>query len=276
MNKVILGLILAVCLLGMALVMLNERLGRKSETPPPQAARETTMPSLADVNAPPENTESARVIEEERRLAENIAAQARDYESEEAREALAPPREDINPAPATPPRLPEARPAPQPKPAVAKPEPRPEAKPGPGQEPKPVAEKPAPEKPKPSAEKPAPEKPKPAAEKPKAESPKQEAPKTITKFVVFSRDKGATIRITGSAALKPKTMLLENPTRLVIDLNGDWKFTDNPGIPKNDLVSAIRVGKTGNRVVLDLKEKPRVWRLIPSKNSDSFDIRVDK
>lgn len=259
MNKVILGLILAVCLLGMALVMLNERLGRKNETAQPAPAQEATMPSLADVGAPAQSTESAKVIDDERRLAAAVAEKARDFEDEEAREALAPPRAEIKPEPA----LPE--PTVPPKSAPVKPEPRPEAKPEPRPEPRPapVAEKPTPEKPAPARD----------AEKPK---PAKSVDKTITKFVVFSREKGATVRLTGSSSLQPKSMLLENPTRLVIDLNGDWKFPDNPGIPKNDFISGIRVSKTGNRVVFDLKEKPRVWRLIPSKSADSFDVRVDK
>ena len=254
MNKVILGLILAVCLLGMALVMLNERLGRKSETAPSTAAQETAMPSLDDVSAPRQPEESARIIAEENRIAAEVAANARNYEEEEARESLASPAEEIKPSPA--PRLPDP-----PKPAQARPDPKPE--PAPEQKPAPVAEKPAQEKPKPAKE----------ADKPK---PPKSADKTITKFVIFSREKGATVRLIGSSPLQPKSMLLENPTRLVIDLNGDWKFPDNPGIPKNDLISGVRVGKSGNRVVFDLKEKPRAWRVIPAKNSDSFDVRVDK
>ncbi|MBD5608489.1 MAG: AMIN domain-containing protein, partial [Desulfovibrio sp.] len=188
-----------------------------------------------------------------------VAEKARDFEDDEAKEALAPPRAEINPEP----RLPEP-PVPA-KPTPIKPEPRPETKPESKPEPKstPVAEKPAPEKPAPARE----------TEKPKAA---KTADKTITKFVVFSREKGATVRLTGSSPIQPKSMLLENPMRLVIDLNGDWKFPDNPGIPKNDLISGIRVSNTGNRVVFDLKEKPRVWRLIPSKSADSFDVRVDK
>ena len=50
MNKVILSLLLAVCILGMALIMLNERLGRKSE-PAPAPAAEVSQPTTPDNGA---------------------------------------------------------------------------------------------------------------------------------------------------------------------------------------------------------------------------------
>ena len=46
MNKVILSLILAVCILGMALIMLNERLGRRAE-PAPAPLAEISFPETA-------------------------------------------------------------------------------------------------------------------------------------------------------------------------------------------------------------------------------------
>ncbi|MCD7983328.1 MAG: hypothetical protein LUG19_03620, partial [Desulfovibrio sp.] len=50
MNKVILSLLLAVCILGMALIMLNERLGRKSE-PAPAPSAEVSQPTAPDNGA---------------------------------------------------------------------------------------------------------------------------------------------------------------------------------------------------------------------------------
>ena len=86
MNKVILGLILAVCILGMALVMLNERLGRKNDySPPPMAesgfSQDTSVvPEKVDIPTPTETYKSSREI------AENVIARER----EQARAALAP------------------------------------------------------------------------------------------------------------------------------------------------------------------------------------------
>ena len=280
MNKVILGLILAVCLLGMALVALNERLGRKSEAPLDGPAE------VADAADP-------RALEEERRLAAEVAARARGFENSEAREALAPPRPaDASPMPPrlTPPGEPRPEPepgaqaVPKPKPAPvpapeARPEPRAEAMPERAPEPRPEA-KPEP-RPAPKAEtKPEPKPRAPErAEAPKAqEKPAAKGARVVNKFVVYSRENGATVRVGGAAPMQPKSMLLENPDRLVIDLNGEWELPEKPGVPKNDLVSGVRVGKTasGSRLVLDLKAKPRVWRLIPARNSDGFDVRVDK
>ncbi len=50
MNKVILSLILAVCILGMALIMLNERLGRRAE-PAPAPLAEISQPAVPDNDA---------------------------------------------------------------------------------------------------------------------------------------------------------------------------------------------------------------------------------
>ena len=50
MNKVILSLLLAVCILGMALIMLNERLGRKFE-PAPTPSAEISQPAAPNNGA---------------------------------------------------------------------------------------------------------------------------------------------------------------------------------------------------------------------------------
>ena len=44
MNKIIMGLIVAVCVLGMALIMLNEKLGRKPD-PAPVTAEAPSVPT---------------------------------------------------------------------------------------------------------------------------------------------------------------------------------------------------------------------------------------
>lgn len=292
MNKVILGLILAVCVLGLALVLLNERLGRKSDgSPINQIAAEEK------VNKPvgfPEVREQAqtRPVTSPRREPADLS-QAMAFETGEAREALAPPaieKNDENPgagesavdSPASerelfappqaaveeqPPEAPQAAVAPSPEEKSVE---RVEAKPVESPTVKPVektAEKPA-EKPK-TVEK-APEK---TVEKPKT------AEKSVDRFVVFSREKGATIRIGGNSRLNFKHMELENPARVVLDFDGDVKFPSAaPGVPKNELVKSVRVGKQGDktRVVIDLLEKPRTTRILPAKSGASVDIRVDK
>ncbi|MBD5538895.1 MAG: AMIN domain-containing protein, partial [Desulfovibrio sp.] len=102
-------------------------------------------------------------------------------------------------------------------------------------------------------------------------------PRTITRFVVFARDTGATVRLTGNGPLRYKSMNLENPDRVVLDLEGDWEVKA-PAVPKNPLVSAVRVGDMDGRtrIVIDLKGKPRTARVIPAKTGDGVDVRVDQ
>lgn len=253
MNKVFLGLILAVCVLGMALVMLNDRLGRKPEPRPAPVA------------------ESAR---QTMRVPEEIAAQARDMELAEA--ALAPPAERERDGQAgTIPGRPDFKPEapdmaePAPKPAPAAPKPLPPAKTETAARPEPAIKP----EPRPAAEPAArPEPPKTAAANPAA------GEKSATKFVIYARDKGATVRMGGNARMDYSSMTLENPNRVVVDLAGDWKFPPNPGIPKNELVSAVRVGQNGDktRLVIDLKLKPRKVLLVPFKNGTGVDVRLDR
>ena len=331
MNKVILGLILAVCILGMALVMLNERLGRKNDySPPPMAesgfSQDTSVvPEKVDIPTPTETYKSSREI------AENVIARER----EQARAALAPllvqeaaPGErmtseqerealrlaagvqleseaetpDIPPSAAKPT---ENAQKPAAKPALPKPAPEQQQKPKQPVEqpakPKPAVEQP--QKPKTVAEQPAkptpaqPEKPKEQPEKAEKQNPAQDAPEKanvhpepakpaaaktshdIKRFVVYARENGATVRITGNGAMAWRSMTLDNPPRVVLDLDGQWKFPPNPVIPKNDLVTNVRIGNSsGNRtrVVIDLREKPKSARVIGARDGDGFDVRVDK
>lgn len=269
MNKVFLGLILTVCILGMALVMLNDRLGRKAEPRPPAATQ-----------TPINDTE--------------MAINARFMELAEAAKALAPPPPDRLPdvqpesrtepparvADTPPPDIPPAAAAPQmPSPRVdqlnraeRQEHPAVETKATPQREEGPRAPAPKPPKAEPA-------KAEPAKAEVRPETPKVTATgNTATRFVIYARDKGATVRLGGNGKMAYSSMTLDNPPRIVIDLNGDWKFPPNPGIPKNDLVSAVRVGQNGDktRIVIDLKEKPRKVNLVPFKGGDGVDVRVDK
>lgn len=278
MNKVMLGLILAVCLLGMLLVMLDERLGRKA--PEPRTVAETVVPQPYDP------------LESPQMPAEVIAA-----EDAEARSALAPPpaaREEAAaptaaPAAPEPPAAAPARqvpPPPQPTaapvPAVASPAPQPAepasppaqaAAPTPALQPAPVVQPDTPAQQAPVAQSanPAPQPAQPAASPPPASN-------TVTRFVVYSREKGATVRIGADKPIKYSSMTLENPNRVVLDLDGQWEFPPDPGIPRNDLVEHVRIGKNGDktRVVIDLKDKPRQSRVVTSNNGATVDVRVDR
>lgn len=286
MNKVILGLILAVCVLGMTLVMLNERLGRRSETHsvatvgtvstmsenranfdrPSGTLNSTPSPSAPTI---PENPPAATAPEPQGESAREMAAAAIRLEKDEADAALAPPQTLEAP--------PEIAPVETPS--------EPALEPGAVRVHESTARD-APQPPEENASESVETKIEPRAE-PKAEKPRETkkepkpvaGPKTITRFVVFSRENGATVRIAGNAPIKYRSLNLDNPNRLVIDLDGVWQFPAAPGIPKNDLVSAVRIGKQGNdktRVVIDLKGKPRIARVVPSRGGEVLDARVDK
>lgn len=273
MNKVILGLILAVCILGMALVMLNERLGRKTES-----ASTQTQTEKAENAAPPESETWQQSVPPQAPPAVE-AERARAMEIAEARENLAPPmRED---ATVKVPVLPESRPMAE----EAREENRPQLPPAPAiVEQTPVETPSAAEKQQTaSAQKASPAasaeiRKAPKTEKEQPKNAAQSSARVINRFVVFARDGGATIRVGSPAKISFTNMTLENPDRVVVDMDGTWQFPANPGIPKNEMVSKIRTGKLGDktRVVIDLKGKPRSVRVIPAKTGDGFDVRVDK
>ncbi|MDE6734909.1 MAG: AMIN domain-containing protein [Desulfovibrio sp.] len=278
MNKTIFFLILAVCILGMALILLNQRLGRAPE-PRPTARAEQSVVADAPMTEPapeypvptraPSPEEDAprapaalpeaveRAAESEREAAAAAAA-ALAVEQKEATEAL----KAVPPAPVTPPAAATAQATPK-APAASAPAEAPA---------RPAASAPA------RAPEPAAAPAKKAASQEKTPAPSHAAgPRAITRFVVFARDTGATVRLTGNGPLRYKSMNLENPDRVVLDLEGDWEVKA-PAVPKNPLVSAVRVGDLDGRtrIVIDLKGKPRTARVIPAKTGDGVDVRVDQ
>lgn len=281
MNKTIFFLILAVCILGMALILLNQRLGRAPEPRPTARAEQSVVadapmtepapeypvpapapaPSLAPglaedaPGAPVALPEAVERAAESEREAAAAAAAALAVEQKEATEAL----KAVPPAPQTPPVTPPPAPA-----AAAQPKAPAETAA------RPAAAARAPEHAAAPAKK--------AASQEKAPAQAGAAgPRTITRFVVFARDTGATVRLTGNGPLRYKSMNLENPDRVVLDLEGDWEVKA-PAVPKNPLVSAVRVGDLDGRtrIVIDLKGKPRTARVIPAKTGDGVDVRVDQ
>lgn len=335
MNKIIMGLIVAVCVLGMALIMLNEKLGRKPD-PVPVA---TEAPSVSTSEGPGSaGLPSGRPATED--MMTSLPAP-----SPSPAPSLTPPPAPVAPvaeapaapafsfggetdtAPATLPPLPQTTP-PAPEPVQA-PAPEVEA-PLPSASPVPVPPLPEERKdvPVPSlassvvaahereaaADTPreAPEKPKAApapgkkeekareskadvepakAESTREESRKKETPrkeaapakakassaeKSVERFVVYAREDGATVRIVGNANISYKPMVLTGPDRVVVDLDGDWDIKA-PGIPKNDLVTNVRIGKLNGktRVVIDLNSSAKT-RYTLSKDRRMLDVRVDK
>lgn len=252
MNKVILSLLVAVCVLGMALIMLNERL-RKPEpaTPagiiapvtPPDAAPPVGAGGPITAGGPAAGTQPQPYLPPQSQAGipdRNASSEA------PARAPIPSLKADEKSAPVN------GFASSDPQPAVAKPV----------VQPKPVT--------------PVTEKTTAAAELSKEKTAKT-APqnKTITKFVVLARDKGATVRLVGAAPIVYKNMQLSGPDRLVIDLDGKWQVKA-PGVPKNPAVTNVRIGKEGDktRIVIDIAGKVQP-KFTLSKDGHTLDIRLD-
>ena len=141
----------------------------------------------------------------------------------------------------------------------------------------PVAEEKAPQQEK-KAEKAVAEKP---AEKPqpKVSEPKQEKEQAKEGVVVLTTKapaklaagqtaitatrlelgKSVVFRMTGAAPIKTKTLLLKDPNRYVVDLQGNWGI-QLPRVPKDLWISGIRLGhhEESTRLVFELTRVPGV------------------
>lgn len=97
------------------------------------------------------------------------------------------------------------------------------------------------------------------------------------RVTVLTRNGGATVRLSASDEITYKHMILTQPDRFVIDLNGRWDVSTD-AIPSNPLVTNIRLGRFKNRtrVVIDMSSQPRNARANLSKNRCRLDVRVDR
>lgn len=248
MNKIFLWIVLAVIILGLLLILLNTRMGQSGDAPVPadnsvSAPVKPAPPVTPGTPADGENLAAAGVKP-------SPAAVERGFAFETGEET---PATAENPAPASPGTTPLT--------AAAHDEKAPAAAPAAPAAPAEVkkAEKPAP-KPQPAPRKAAP-------------APKNQ---TITNFVVFVRDGGATIRLDASSPIRFKHLELTSPSRVVVDLQGIWKLSE-PGVPKGEMVKDVRLGKKGSdtRIVIDLHAKAKT-RYILTKGKKRLDIRLDK
>lgn len=248
MNKVFLWIVLAVIILGLLLILLNTRMGQSGDTPAPAdnsvSAPATSAPPAAQPPLPVPVTPSSPADGEKLAAAgvkPSPAAVERGFAFDTGEESGMPPVTAESPEaapPATAPSHAESR--------------------------------------QPAA---------PAEEKAAAPAPKaQTAPRktasaqaqTVTNFVVFVRDGGATIRLETSSPIRFKHLELTSPSRVVVDLQGTWKIKE-PGVPKGEMVKDVRLGKKGSdtRIVIDLHAKAKT-RYILTRGKKRLDIRVDK
>ena len=248
MNKVFLWIVLAVIILGLLLILLNTRMGQSGDTPAPAdngvSAPVAGTPPAAQPPLPVPVTPGTPADGEKLAAAgvkPSPAAVERGFAFDTGEESGMPPVTAESP---------EAAP-----PATAT---------SPAETRQPAA---------------------PAQEKAAAPAPKaQPAPKktssaqaqTVTNFVVFVRDGGATIRLEASSPIRFKHLELTSPSRVVVDLQGTWKVKE-PGVPKGEMVKDVRLGKKGSdtRIVIDLHARAKT-RYILTRGKKRLDIRVDK
>lgn len=252
MNKIFLWIVLAVIILGLLLILLNTRMGQSGDAQAPAdnsvSAPVTPAPPVAQ---PPLPVTPGSPADGEKLAAAGVkpspAAVERGFAFDTGEETAAATAGDTAPAgpgmapPAAAGHDEKARPVPAPAPAEKK------------------AEKPA-AKPQPAPRKAAP-------------APREQ---TITNFVVFVRDGGATIRLDASSPIRFKHLELTSPARVVVDLHGTWKLSE-PGVPKGEMVKDVRLGKKGDdtRIVIDLHAKAKT-RYILTRGKKRLDIRLDK
>ncbi|HJA78799.1 AMIN domain-containing protein [uncultured Desulfovibrio sp.] len=288
MNKAFIGILIAVCVLGMALIMLTEWKASKNEaepvpsagsvapapqeapplsggslTPPAAGGNVATAPALSPappVPSVPEAPSPAPAVPTPPSEALERGFAFNDTDTPPESPAVAPlPPADAADKPLEAPALDGARlpggEAPS-RPAL-----------GSGGQAAPEAPAKADAAPVETAkpEKKADKKPEPAAKA-----------RTVTRFVVFARETGATVRIEGSSPIDYKYLTLDNPPRVAVDLVGEWTVKA-PGVPRNPAVTNVRLGKLEGRtrVVIDLSGESKV-RYILSKDRKRLDVRIDR
>ncbi len=86
--------------------------------------------------------------------------------------------------------------------------------------------------------------------------------------------KSVVFRITGAAPLKTKTLLLKEPNRYVVDLQGNWGI-QLPHVPKDLWISDIRMGQHENatRLVFELTRAPESASVVKI-NDTTVEVRI--
>lgn len=314
MNKLVIGLLVSVCLLGFALILLNEHLGSNisatapEKTPPVIAADATIQESApqivqndkpADTPILPNAIQDNELQKEKDQVVVEVPVPPTELKVPSAVEqdtAILSPAPSSEVPPVT------VQPVDEHKIVVSSPQEKSETK-AEKTETKPVVKPETKDKPSEPRQTVTPEtkkvetqaKQEKATPVKKAVEPKEKSAPTagkgsasaVTLFTVLVRENGATVRLRANTALpfsasqlqKPEHIVkqLQNPERLMFDLTGAWDVKD-PGVPNNVVVSKVRVGKMADRmrIVVDLKEKPKRMRVKVTEKKDGLDIFIDR
>lgn len=137
-----------------------------------------------------------------------------------------------------------------------------------------VAEAPA-EKPQPKASEPKREKGQPGVVVLTTKAPaKLAAGQTAITATRLELGKSVVFRMSGAAPIKTKTLLLKEPNRYVVDLQGNWGI-ELPRVPKDLWISGIRMGhhEESTRLVFELTRAP-VSAKVVKINDTTVEVRI--
>ena len=86
--------------------------------------------------------------------------------------------------------------------------------------------------------------------------------------------KSVVFRMTGAAPIKTKTLLLKDPNRYVVDLQGNWGI-QLPRVPKDLWISGIRLGhhEESTRLVFELTRAPVSAKVVKINNT-TVEVRI--
>lgn len=98
-----------------------------------------------------------------------------------------------------------------------------------------------------------------------------------SQLIIYTRDGGVTVRFLSGDVIDFKHLVLTQPDRVVVDLQGKWDVKP-AGLPKNNIISNVRFGKFPDRtrVVIDLHSAPTKTAFSLSQNHRQLDVRVDR
>ena len=86
--------------------------------------------------------------------------------------------------------------------------------------------------------------------------------------------KSVVFRMTGAVPIKTKTLLLKDPNRYVVDLQGNWGI-QLPRVPKDLWISGIRLGhhEESTRLVFELTRAPVSAKVVKINNT-TVEVRI--
>ncbi len=108
----------------------------------------------------------------------------------------------------------------------------------------------------------------------KSSLPAKAGGQVVTSAVLTMDGDVVTLNLKGTSAMRGEDLMLVEPDRVVLDIEGDWKV-EAPRVPSNRMVRALRVGSqdTATRLVFDMRVKP-VKVKVTNPDADSLELTI--